>query len=77
MVIFYPHFSGDVAALLASGWPVKKVALFNFLSACVAFIGLFIGIAVATALDAESWILAAAMGMFLYIGLANLVKQTQ
>ena len=66
--------TGDIAALLASGWPVKKVALVNFISACVAFVGLYIGIPVATALDAESWILGAAMGMFLYVGLANIVS---
>ena len=53
---------------------LRKFALVNFLSACVSFIGLFIGIPVATALDAESWILGAAMGMFLYVGLANIVS---
>ena len=67
-------YSGDIAALLASGWSVKKVALVNFFSACTALLGLYIGIPVSTALDAESWILGAAMGMFLYVGLANIVS---
>ena len=57
-------YSGDIAALLASGWSVKKVALVNFFSACTVLLGLYIGIPVSTALDAESWILGAAMGMF-------------
>ena len=66
--------SGDIAALLASGWSVKKVALVNFISACTALLGLYIGIPIATALDAQSWILGAAMGIFLYVGLANIVS---
>ncbi len=67
-------FAGDIAALLASGWSTKMVALVNFTSGCTAFVGLFVGIPVATALDAEAWILAIAMGMFLYIGLATIVS---
>ncbi len=67
--------AGDIAALLASGWSTKRVALVNFSSACVAFLGLYMGIPIATALDAQTWILATAMGMFLYVGLANIVRK--
>ena len=51
------------------------MAVMNFLSACTAFLGLYVGIPVASALNAQLWILASAMGMFLYVGLGNIVSK--
>ena len=39
-----------------------------------AFIGLYIAIPVSNALDADTWILSLAAGMFIYISLADIVS---
>ena len=52
-------------------------ALFiNFLSAVTAILGLFIGVAVSQhTATANQWILALTAGLFLYIGLVDLVSE--
>ena len=48
---------------------------FNFISALMAVIGFFVGVAIGVASEeANSWILALAAGVFLYISLVDLVR---
>ena len=69
---------GDVAALLASGWPWRRVFFAQLLSQTPALVGLYIGVAIAQASeDAQLWILCLTAGMFLYIALAELVRVEQ
>lgn len=46
----------------------------NFLSACTCFLGLIVGISIGE-LSGGQWIFAIAGGMFLYISLADMVRQ--
>ena len=48
--------------------------LCNFLSACTCYIGLIIGINIGELTSGGQWIFAIAGGMFLYIALADMVK---
>ncbi|CAH1389802.1 unnamed protein product [Nezara viridula] len=65
---------GDFAILLQSGLPLKKALLYNFLSACTAFIGLFLGILLGQ-LEGAHLVFAFAGGLFLYISLAHLIPE--
>ena len=48
---------------------------FNFVSALTAIVGFFVGVAISTqSSEANSWILALAAGVFLYIALVDLVS---
>ena len=47
---------------------------YNFLSAISAIVGMFIGVAIGNASeDSTPWILAVTAGVFLYVGLVDLV----
>ena len=46
----------------------------NFLAACGAFIGLYIGLSAGTNEEARQWMLAIVAGMFLYISLVVVVS---
>ncbi|EDQ91556.1 uncharacterized protein MONBRDRAFT_15239, partial [Monosiga brevicollis MX1] len=71
-----PHELGDFAVLIESGWTVKRALLANFLSSLTAFIGLFIGLAVAgSTFESQQWVLSAAAGIFLYIALSDIVPE--
>ena len=59
---------------MSSGLTPKRVLVVNFLCACFAFIGLYIGIAVSSNLVTRQWIFAATAGMFLYISLVDMVN---
>jgi zinc transporter 4 len=66
---------GDTAILLSAGWSPLKVAIFQVISQATAFIGLYVGISVSeTSSSAETWILSVAMGIFLYVALADVVS---
>ena len=52
---------------------VKKALMFNLLSSLSAFVGLYIGIAIAVNDEIREWIFTAAAGMFLYVALADMV----
>lgn len=69
-----PTRVGDFVVLLESGWSVKNALLANFASSLTAFLGLIIGLEASNTLDAQQWILALAAGMFLYIGLTDIVS---
>ncbi|KAJ3078970.1 hypothetical protein HK102_004111 [Quaeritorhiza haematococci] len=76
-----PHELGDYSVLLASGVNKVRAALLNAGSNLTAFIGSFIGIALATSSadsglgSARKWILALAAGNFLYIALVDLIPE--
>ena len=60
--------------MLSAGWPARKALFVNLGAAMCAFIGLYIAIPVSNALDADTWILSLAAGMFIYISLADIVS---
>ncbi|XP_027890969.1 zinc transporter ZIP4 [Xiphophorus couchianus] len=68
-----PHELGDFAILLHSGLSVQKALLLNVGSALTSFIGLYISLSIATDLATQQWIGAIAAGLFLYIGLADML----
>ncbi len=70
-----PHEVGDYFVLLSTGMSWYVALLFNFVSALTAIVGFFVGVAIGTSSEeANSWILAAAAGIFLYIALVDLVR---
>ncbi|XP_038053148.1 metal cation symporter ZIP14-like [Patiria miniata] len=70
-----PHELGDFAVLLNAGLSFRKALCFNFLSACMAFVGLCIGIPLAANEEAREWIFAVAAGMFLYVALVDMLPE--
>uniref|UniRef100_A0A8C9WVJ7 Zinc transporter ZIP4/12 EF-hand domain-containing protein n=1 Tax=Sander lucioperca TaxID=283035 RepID=A0A8C9WVJ7_SANLU len=68
-----PHELGDFAILLHSGVSVRKALLLNLGSAMISFIGLYIALSVATDLATKQWIAAITAGLFLYVGLADML----
>lgn len=70
-----PSFlSGDFAILLHSGLSIRKALLLNVGSALTSFVGLYIALSVATDLATQQWIAALTAGLFLYVGLADMVS---
>lgn len=67
-------FIGDLAILLKSGMKLKWALFLNFLSALTCFLGFYIGIAVGSTLVTRQWILSMTAGMFLYVGLVDMVS---
>lgn len=53
---------------------LKRALLFNFLSACMCYVGLIFGILLAEVTAAHTWIFGVAGGMFLYISLVDMVR---
>lgn len=53
---------------------VRKALLLNVGSAMTSFIGLYIALSVATDLATKQWIAAITAGLFLYVGLADMVS---
>lgn len=71
-----PQEIGDFAILLFSGFSVRKAALFNLLSACIAFAGALAVFAAASSLPMlASFLLPIAAGNFLYIAGADLMPE--
>ncbi|XP_034017386.1 zinc transporter ZIP4 [Thalassophryne amazonica] len=68
-----PHELGDFAILLYSGLSVRKALLLNVGSAMSSFVGLYIALSVATDLATQQWIAAITAGLFLYVGLADML----
>uniref|UniRef100_A0A3Q3XKA4 Zinc transporter ZIP4 N-terminal domain-containing protein n=1 Tax=Mola mola TaxID=94237 RepID=A0A3Q3XKA4_MOLML len=68
-----PHELGDFAILLHSGVSVCRALLLNVGSAMVSFVGLYIALSVATDLATKQWIAAITTGLFLYVGLADML----
>ncbi|XP_072531410.1 zinc transporter ZIP4 [Salminus brasiliensis] len=68
-----PHELGDFAVLLHCGVSVKKALLLNVGSALTSFIGLYIALSISTDTTAKEWIAAVTTGLFLYVGLADML----
>uniref|UniRef100_UPI003AACED5B zinc transporter ZIP4-like n=1 Tax=Centroberyx gerrardi TaxID=166262 RepID=UPI003AACED5B len=68
-----PHELGDFAILLHSGMSVRKALLLNVGSAMTSFVGLYIALSIATDLVTKQWIAAITAGLFLYVGLADML----
>ena len=71
-----PHELGDFFILLSTGMTWYAALTFNFISALTAVVGFFVGVAISNVSEeANSWILAIAAGVFLYISLVDLVRE--
>ncbi|KAH8877425.1 Zinc transporter ZIP14 isoform 2 [Schistosoma japonicum] len=70
-----PHELGDIAVLLRSGLTVPMAMLLNFISACTAYIGFFIGITVGELSDVAPYVFAVTGGFFMYIALADMLPE--
>ncbi|XP_055044688.2 zinc transporter ZIP5 [Misgurnus anguillicaudatus] len=71
-----PHELGDLAVLLAAGWPVRRLAVFSVISALLGFVGVSIGTALGNQYAAHSpWILTITAGVFLYVALADMMPE--
>ncbi|KAM6974687.1 zinc transporter ZIP4 [Tautogolabrus adspersus] len=68
-----PHELGDFAILLHSGVSVRNALLLNVGSAMTSFVGLYIALSVATDIATKQWIAAITAGLFLYVGLADML----
>lgn len=66
--------AGDFAILLHSGVSVRRALLLNVGSAMTSFVGLYIALNVATDIATQQWIAAVTAGLFLYVGLADMVR---
>ena len=67
--------SGDFAILLSTGLSWYFALLLNFLSSLTAIVGFFVGVTIGTeSAESNSWILTAAVGLFLYVALVDLVS---
>ena len=67
-------FTGDFAIYLKNGMSKRQGLGMNFLAACFAFIGLYVGLSVGANEEARQWMLALVAGMFLYISLVDVVS---
>ncbi|XP_067301914.1 zinc transporter ZIP5 [Pseudorasbora parva] len=71
-----PHELGDLAVLLAAGWPVRRLAVFSGISALLGFVGVLIGTALGNQWATHSpWILTITAGVFLYVALADMMPE--
>lgn len=68
-----PHELGDLAAMLNQGMQLCSAVFLHLIAACLTFLGLWIGIALAETDTGREWIFAAAAGMFLYVALVNML----
>ncbi|PVD34008.1 hypothetical protein C0Q70_05270 [Pomacea canaliculata] len=69
-----PHELGDFAILLNAGMRLRKALMYNFLSACMCYFGVIVGVALGQHTTAHTWIFGLAGGMFLYISLVDMVS---
>ena len=73
LIPLFCHNAGDFAILLNSGFKPLAALFLNFLSALTAFMGLYVGLSLASDESAREWIFTLAAGLFLYISLADMV----
>ena len=66
---------GNFAILISAGFSWYVALLINFMLATTSLVGLVLGVAVGTESRASTqWILALAVGLFLYVALVDLVS---
>ncbi|VDK23130.1 unnamed protein product [Taenia asiatica] len=68
-----PHELGDFAVLIISGFSVKSAICANFASACVAYLGLIIGLIIGEVSSGALYVFMATSGVFLYISLSAML----
>eukprot|EP00057_Strongylocentrotus_purpuratus_P013003 XP_011667477.1 PREDICTED: zinc transporter ZIP12-like [Strongylocentrotus purpuratus] len=68
-----PHELGDLAVLIKQGIRLRTALLMNMMCACSAFLGLWVGIPLGQTETVREWIFAAVAGMFLYVGLVDML----
>ena len=68
--------SGDFAILLKSGMSIKQAFLCNLLSAGLQIVGAVVGVILGALenINSSQWLFAFAGGIFLYIGLVDMVS---
>jgi len=60
--------------LVESGFSFRRALLFNFISACTAIVGFFIGASISQEESTRTWIFSITAGTFVYIALVDLVS---
>lgn len=70
-----PHEVGDFALLFHSGMNVKVAIFYNCVSSIFAFIGLVVGLLIGTHGTFSTWLLAATVGVFLYVSLVSMLTE--
>lgn len=70
-----PHEVGDFALLLHSGMSAKVAVMYNCVSSIFAFIGLVAGLLLGSHEGFSSWLLAATVGVFLYVALVSMLTE--
>lgn len=60
--------------MLHAGLSVPRALLLNLVSALTAFAGLYVALALGVGEESEAWILAVAIGLFLYVALCDMVR---
>ncbi|CAF3416084.1 unnamed protein product [Rotaria socialis] len=71
----FSHKLGDAAILLSSGLPIKQALLMNFLSSCGCYPGFILGAKLGELENFHPWICGLAGGMFVYIGLTDMIPE--
>ncbi|KAJ6658143.1 hypothetical protein lerEdw1_001619 [Lerista edwardsae] len=71
-----PHELGDCAVLLQAGLPLRRVLLFNLLSAFLAYWGIVVGTILSQSTSQVTpWIFAITAGVFLYVALVDMLPE--
>ncbi|KAJ7317838.1 hypothetical protein JRQ81_004000 [Phrynocephalus forsythii] len=69
-----PHELGDCAVLVQAGMPLRRVLLFNLLSAFLAYWGTALGTIISQSTSQVApWIFAITAGIFLYVALVDML----
>ncbi|KAM7537007.1 hypothetical protein Aperf_G00000077653 [Anoplocephala perfoliata] len=68
-----PHEFGDFAVLITSGFSVRVALCVNFVSACSAYVGMVVGWFVGEASTGAFYVFAGMAGVFLYIGISDML----
>ena len=68
---------GDFAVLLRSGMTVRQALTYNVVSSVLAFTGMCLGVVLAAVhWSTSSWVFALSAGIFLYVSLVDMVRQS-
>lgn len=69
-----PHELGDFAVLIKAGMSIKQALLYNIMCACLAFVGVIIGLVIGEyTTNFKMWVLALTAGGFLYVALVDML----
>lgn len=75
MAIVFHIMLGNFAILISAGFSWYVALLINFMLATTSLVGFVLGVAVGTESRVSTqWILALAVGLFLYVALVDLVS---